>query len=387
MSDYTTYPPPLRQFSNFDPQPLTINRNTNLRILVIGGAGYVGSVLCRELLKLNYNIRILDLLLYGNESLKYLSTLPQVVEVPQALQCYISDFRNVNKIIEAMVGIDIVIHLGAIVGDAACQISPNNTIQTNYIATRAIAQIAKAFGVKRMVFASTCSVYGASYSLVLTEDEPRALNPVSLYARTKINAEQAILATTSNTFSPVILRFATIYGISPRPRFDLVVNLLSAKAQTERKITITGGQQWRPFVHVTDVVNAIIKVIQASNELVCGEIFNVGASQENYQINQIGRIIKSLYPRTQIITEENILDKRNYYVKFDKIKNTLNFTNSRTISDGVQEVSRALQTGEIKNYHLPNYNNYLALKMLAASKVLETHPGTASGRKRSVNAK
>ena len=373
MSANSTCHPNFRRINN----PAT-NPNPNSRILIIGGAGYVGSVLCRELLKLNYNIRILDLLLYGNESLKYLSTLPQVVEAPQALQCYIDDFRNVNKVIEAIDGIDTVIHLGAIVGDAACQISPTNTIQTNYIATRAIAQIAKAFGVKRMVFASTCSVYGSSYSLGLTEDEPRALNPVSLYARTKINAEQAILAATSNTFSPVILRFATIYGISPRPRFDLVVNLLSAKAQAERKITITGGQQWRPFVHVTDVAKAIIKVIQAPNELVSGQIFNVGATQENYQINQIGRIIKSLYQRTQIITEANILDKRNYYVKFDKIKNALNFTNSRTISNGVQEISRALQTGEIKNYRFPHYNNYLALKMLAESKVLEAHPGSAS---------
>lgn len=380
MSVNSTHCPNFRRIKN----PAT-NPNANSRILIIGGAGYVGSVLCRELLKLNYKIRILDLLLYGNESLKYLSTLPRVVETPQALQCQIDDFRNVNKVIEAMVDIDIVIHLGAIVGDAACQINPNNTIRTNYIAPRNIALIAKAFGVKRMVFASTCSVYGCSYKFRLTEDDPKVLNPVSLYARTKINAEQAILATTSNTFSPVILRFATIYGISPRPRFDLVINLISAQAQTERKITIMGGQQWRPFVHVTDIANAIIKVIQAPNELVRGEIFNVGASKENYQINQIGRIIKSLYPRTQIFTEAKILDKRNYYVKFDKIKNTLNFTNSRTISDGVKEISHALQTGEIKNYRLPRYNNYLALKMLAASKVPETHPSTASDRKRSVN--
>ena len=110
------------------------------------------------------------------------------------------------------------------------------------------------------------------------------------------------------------------------------------------------------------------------------------SSQENYQINQIGRIMESLYPRTKIITEAKILDKRNYYVKFDKIKNRLNFSNSRTISDGIIEISHALQTGEIKNYRLPHYNNYLALKMLAAVKVLETHPSTAPDRKRSVNA-
>ena len=348
------------------------NPNPNSRILVIGGAGYVGSVLCRELLKLNYKIRILDRLLYGDECLKHFSALPQVVEAPGAIQCYISDFRNVNQVIEAMDGIDTVIHLGAIVGDAACQINPQNTIQTNYVATRTIAQIAKVLSVKRLVFASTCSVYGASNEKLT---ERSSLNPVSLYARTKINAEQAILATISHNFNPVILRFATIYGISPRPRFDLIVNLLSAKAQAERKITITGGQQWRPFVHVTDVAHAIIKVIQAPNELVRGQIFNVGASQENYQINQLGRIIKSLYPDVQIITEANNLDQRNYYVKFDKIKNTLNFTNSRTISDGVKEVGNALQTGEIKNYRRPYYNNYLALKMLATPKVLESALG------------
>jgi nucleoside-diphosphate-sugar epimerase len=165
-----------------------------------------------------------------------------------------------------------------------------------------------------------------------------------------------------NGFTPVILRFATIYGISYRPRFDLVVNLLSAMAQAERKITITGGQQWRPFVHVTDVANAIIKVLEAPKELVKGEIFNVGATQENYQIEQVGRIIKHLLPDTDVISQENITDRRNYFVQFDKIKNTLNFTNSQNVSHGIKEISRALQMQKITNYRAPNYNNYLALK-------------------------
>jgi nucleoside-diphosphate-sugar epimerase len=353
------------------------------RILVIGGAGYVGSVLCRELLKLNYKIRILDLLLYGNHSLKYLSTLPQAVKDPLAIQCQIDDFRNVNKIIEAIHDIDTIIHLGAIVGDSACQIDPNNTIQTNYIASRNIAQIAKTLGVKRMVFASTCSVYGNSQSTFRIPylDEQSPTGPVSLYARTKINAEQAILDTASNTFSPVILRFATIYGISPRPRFDLVINLLSAQAQTERKITITGGQQWRPFVHISDVANAIIKVIHAPSQLVSGQIFNVGATQENYRIKQIGSIIKTLLQGTRIITQINIQDARNYYVKFDKIKNTLDFTNSQTIRNGILEISRALLTGEIKNYRLPYYNNYLTLKMLDEPKMNEAYPSSVSVKK------
>jgi nucleoside-diphosphate-sugar epimerase len=339
-------------FSDFRSNRCPSVLNKSQMVLVIGGAGYVGSVLCRKLLKLGYKVRILDLMLYGNESIQDLEGIPE-------FQCYIGDFRHVDKVVEAMDGINTVIHLGAIVGDAACQINPKVTVETNLIATRIIAQIAKAFRVARMVFASTCSVYGASNEK-LTEQS--SLNPVSLYARTKINAEQILLAMADNGFTPVILRFATIYGISYRPRFDLVVNLLSAMAQAERKITITGGQQWRPFVHVTDVANAIIKVLEAPKELVKGEIFNVGATEENYQIEQVGRIIKHLLPNTDVISQENITDRRNYFVQFDKIKNTLNFTNSRTVSHGIKEISHALQMQKITNYRAPNYNNYLALK-------------------------
>jgi dTDP-D-glucose 4,6-dehydratase len=133
-------------------------------------------------------------------------------------------------------------------------------------------------------------------------------------------------------------------------------------ATVNRKITITGGKQWRPFVHVENVADAIIKALEAPRLLVNGEVFNVGSTDENYRIEQVGDIIKQLLPETDIICRENIIDQRNYFVRFDKIKNILNFATSKTVGDGVKEISQALRIGKIMNYQEPNYNNYLALK-------------------------
>lgn len=349
-----------------------MNSNNQDTVLVIGGAGYVGSVLCGKLDKLGFKVRILDALLYGAECLKRL----QEQELHRVI-CHIGDFREAGEVIRAMDGVKSVIHLGAIVGDAACELNQKLAIETNLIATRQIAQIAKALSVERFIFASTCSVYGRFSNCLVTrtrfnkakadipyatEDDHYAIKPVSIYARTKLAAEKMLLAMADHRFTPTILRFATIYGFSYRPRFDLVVNLFAAMAKTERRIIIYGKDQGRPFVHIADVCDAIIKTLSAPKELVGGEIFNVGANEANYRIEQVARIIKELLPNTDIQKEDKIIDTRNYFVRFDKIIRRLNFAPKQTIREGIKEIIDAIEQEKITNYHAPEYNNYLSLK-------------------------
>jgi nucleoside-diphosphate-sugar epimerase len=331
-------------------------------ILVIGGAGYIGSTLVRRLVQKDYHVRILDLLLYGDESI-------QELYANQNFELVKGDFRHIDTVVNCMKDIDVVVHLGAIVGDPACTIDKNASVEINLIATRMIAEVAKGFGVKRFIFASSCSVYGASDQ---TLNEQSALNPVSIYAKTKIDSEKVLLAMNGPKFSPTILRLASVYGLSPRPRFDLVVNLITARAVTDREITIFGGEQWRPFIHVEDVVSAIDKIIEAPVEAIKGEIFNVGSDDQNYKIHQIGNVVKRLVPQAKIIYKKEETDRRNYYVSFGKIKKSLDFISQRNVKNGILEIKDALQNGKIVNYRDAKYNNYSFLNSNAKAKIRQT---------------
>ncbi len=298
------------------------------RILVIGGAGYIGSVLIRKLLKLGYKVRILDNFLYGKESIKELYN-------NKSFEVYEGDFRHINVLTEALEDCDALIHLGAIVGDPACTVSDKLTIETNLLATKFIVQVAKSKNCQRLIFASTCSVYGVSDKEFLTEES--ATNPISLYAKTKLDSEK-ILLSEGKELVTTILRFATCYGPSFRERYDLVVNLLTLKAAKEKKIPIYGGEQWRPFIHIQDLCEGIIKVLFAKEELVRGQIFNLGDTNENYQLKEIGKIIKEVCPEAELIIYPDTSDKRNYCVSFEKIKNTLSFRCQKRVIDGVWEL-------------------------------------------------
>ncbi len=317
------------------------------KVLVIGGAGYIGSILIRKLLKRGYKVRLLDLLLYGDESIAELYDEPNFEFIKR-------DFRNVETIVHCFQDMDAVIHLGAIVGDPACALDEELSIEINLEATRMIAEVAKGYGVQRFLFASTCSVYGASDAIL---DERSALNPVSLYARTKIDSEKVLLSFNSVDFSPIILRLATVYGLSPRPRFDLVVNLLTAKAIFEGEITIFGGQQWRPFIHVEDAAEAFVKCLHAPLAAVKGQIFNVGCNEQNCQIYRIGEFIKELVPEAIVTVEERDSDLRNYHVCFDKIRNQLGFVPGKTVEEGILEIKEAIEEGRIKDYRDQQYHN------------------------------
>lgn len=316
-------------------------------VLVIGGAGYIGSALIPKLLEKGYFVRLLDLFLYGEEPVQPFANHPRL-EIVKA------DFRQVDKVVESMQGIDAVVHLGAIVGDPACALNEELTIEVNLIATRIIAEIAKGVGVSRFIFASTCSVYGSSDQLL---DERSALNPVSLYARSKIASERVLLSLASPQFAPVILRFGTIYGLSGRIRFDLVVNLLTAKAVTEGKITLYGADQWRPFLHVEDAAAAIVKVLEAPISQVRNQVFNVGSDEQNYTLQQVAETIQHLVPTAEIIHMGFDGDRRNYRVYFGKIHRTLGFKPKWTLEEGVQQVIDALRSGVITDYRDARYSN------------------------------
>lgn len=321
------------------------------QILVIGGAGYIGSALLPRLLQRGYRVRLLDLLMFGTDPIQ------GCVDDPN-LEIVRADFRQIDRIVEAMRGIDAVIHLGGIVGDPACALDEDLTVDVNLTATRVIAEVARGEGVQRFIFASTCSVYGSGDEL-LTEESERA--PLSLYARTKLASERVLLDMADTRFAPVILRFGTIFGFSGRTRFDLVVNLLTAKAVQEGKITIFGGDQWRPFVHVDDTAAAVYLALTAPLSKVREEVFNVGSSDQNYTITQVGELIQDLIPKSEIVGMGGDVDKRNYRVDFTKIQDALGFRAAWTVTDGIRQVEAAVRGGSIQDYTDARFSNVKTL--------------------------
>src|SRR5579884_940674 len=317
-------------------------------VLVIGGDGYIGSALRPLLLERGYHVRILSLLLFGTEPIAPYMGHPRL-EVMQA------DFRQVDKVVESMRGMDAVIHLGAIVGDPACALDEDLTIDINVTATKLIAEVAKGHGVNRFIFASSCSVYGASDGVL---DERSDLKPVSLYARSKMACERLLSSMSSGAFSVVSLRFGTIYGLSGRTRFDLVVNLLTAKAIVEGEMTVAGGSQWRPFLHVEDAARAVLLALDAPLSSVQGRVFNVGSDAQNYTIAEVGRLVASMVPDARLI-ETNLpdSDRRNYRVSFAKIRDELGFAPRWTLETGVAQVIDALLTGKVADYRDAKHSN------------------------------
>ena len=201
-------------------------------------------------------------------------------------------------------------------------------------------------------------MYGASNEIL---DERSKVNPVSLYARTKLSCERALLALNGGDFHPVILRLSTVYGLSPRLRFDLVINLLTAKAVCDREITLFGGSQWRPFVHVADVAQAIIRSLEAPLSSVKAGIFNVGADEQNYTITQVGELIQRMIPQARLVNRGDDNDRRDYHVSFIRIRRELGFEPHYTVEDGVREIEAVLQNGRIGDYRDKTYSNYKTL--------------------------
>lgn len=333
--------------------PVNSPLGVGCKILVIGGGGYLGTVMVRRLLEENYTVRILDSFIYGKKPVENFRKNPKVDIIE-------GDIRNIETVNSVMTGVSAVILLAAVVGDAASVNRPEQTIETNFLASQMIASACRLKNINRFIYASTCSVYGVGKA-ILDEDAP--LNPVSLYAKTKISSERSILNNSGGEFAPVIMRMSTLYGYSPRMRFDLVVNTMTMTAFKDGGINVFGGEQWRPLLHLDDACDAFIKVLQAPIEEIRGKIYNVGSEKQNYRIKEVADIIKNTLdlngsPIALNIQNSNI-DARDYKVSFKKIESELNFEAKHSVEEAAGEIYSHFKSGDIKD---PNqklfYNHY-----------------------------
>lgn len=320
-------------------------------VLVLGGAGYIGSHTVDLLLQRGHQVRILDRLMYGRQPI-------QEFLANKNFELIEGDATDIAKLTLAMKGASAVVHLAGLVGDPACAVDADFTRHTNIIATRMAREVAHSMGIQRFVFASSCSAYGVSDKEVCETDE---LNPVSLYAQTKIDSEKELLASQHDGFFVTVLRFATVFGHSRRPRFDLVANLFTAQAMTDGLITVIGPGQWRPFIHVRDLARAIVLVLHTEPAIVQGQVFNVGDKRLNMTIQQLAEQVQTVcsrYRDVRISVTDNAQDRRNYAVSFDKIRSMLGFEAGTLIGPGVEEMAAALHHGSYEHYRDQLYSNF-----------------------------
>ena len=323
-------------------------------VLVTGGAGYVGSGLLRELLSEDYYVTCVDKLMFGGESLLDIWHNKNFTFI----KCDVNDWDSFNKILSDN-NFDAVIHLAAIVGDPACKMHSDLANKTNWDSSKWLIDRCKEIGISKFLFASTCSNYGKMDDPESYVDEDSKLAPVSLYAELKVKFEQYMLneMTKSDEFVPTSLRFSTVYGISPRMRFDLTVNEFTKDLALGRELVIFGEQFWRPYCHVKDFSNAFITVLKSPTEKVAYNVFNVGDTQENYTKQMLIDEIKKVLPESKIKYVEKNEDPRDYRVNSDKIKRELGFEITMRVSDGIKEVKRMVQEGVVQDPEDQKYYN------------------------------
>ena len=307
-----------------------------MRLLVTGGAGYIGSVLVERLLQKGYSVTVLDRLFFGKESLKKWEKNPRL----QIIQDDIRWFEpKILKNVEA------VMDLAALSNDPSGELDPKKTLEINFKGRARVAKLSKENGVKRYILASSCSIYGYRDGI---SDENSPISPLTTYAKANRKAEIAAKKLASEEFTVTMLRFATVFGLSNRMRFDLAVNGMVLGFFKDRKIPIMrDGNQWRPFIHVKDVSEAYLKVLKAPKELINGEIFNVGSDELNCKIlplaKQIAHSINVSFKKEWYGDP----DSRSYKINFKKIKNELGYQTKYTIADGAQEIYQALKSGKV----------------------------------------
>jgi nucleoside-diphosphate-sugar epimerase len=326
--------------------------NDPRRVLITGGAGFIGSHLTRMLLDAGYHVRLLERFDYGRAGIEGLRH-PRL----EIMQGDICNSRDVSR---AVRDVDGVLALAAIVGDPACNLDPEETVNLNYTATKILVETCNFYGVRRLVFASSCSVYGASENDLLTERS--RLNPVSLYARTRVLSENIIFDRRGDV-EPVVLRLSTVFGLSPRMRFDLVVNTLTARAVVDGRISVFGGDQWRPNVHCRDVARAFVRALEAPGAAVAGEIFNVGGDNLNHRIAELGKMVADIVGDVTVDYKSEVPDPRNYRVSFEKIRRTLGFEPEYTVARGIEEVAAAVRANpSLQHHQSPVFHNVQAFK-------------------------
>ena len=305
-----------------------------MNILVTGGAGYLGSVLVPLLLSRGDEVTVADICMFGAEGLLPHNNNPLFhLEVGD-----VRDKRFIRKIFSY--SLDAVIHLAALVGEPACKINTRLTKQINTESTVRLATEARKRRVSRFIFTSTCSNYGVSSSDSLA-DESTLLHPLSLYAETKIAAEQGLLGLSDEPFGVTILRVATLFGISSKMRFNLLINEMVRDAWNRKDIILYKENAWRPFTHTSDAARAIITVLAADKKDVSGEVFNIGT--DNLQKKSLVAMVKKYIPAIHVIREGGLPDNRDYRVSFDKAKQVLGFNPGISVEKGIEEMMLAFK--------------------------------------------
>ena len=323
-------------------------------ILVTGGAGYVGSGLLRELLSENYRVTCVDNLMFGGESLLDIWHNKNF----NFIKCDVNNHNSFNEILIEN-KFNAVIHLAAIVGDPACKLYSDLALKTNRDSTKWLLDKCKEIGISKFIFASTCSNYGKMEDSESYVDENSKLAPVSLYAELKVEFEKYMLNEIEKTdeFIPTSLRFSTVYGLSPRMRFDLTVNEFTKDLALGRELVVFGEKFWRPYCHVKDFSNAFITVLRASKDKVAYNVFNVGDTAENYTKEMLVEEIRRALPESNIKYIDKNEDPRDYRVNSDKIKRELGFEITMRVPDGIEEVKRIIQEGVIQDPEDQKYYN------------------------------
>lgn len=322
-----------------------------MRVMVTGAAGYIGSVLVNQLLSKGYEVLGVDCLMFGGDSIIGFYNNPGFRFVK-------ADVRDIETIKPLLSEVDAIVHLAAIVGDPACAKQPELAASINWEGSKRLLEAAHhEKRVKRFIFASTCSNYGKMEGdEMITEDSP--LKPVSLYAELKVKFEKHMLnGRYRDDFCPTALRFATVYGLSPRLRFDLTVNEFTRDVALGKELVIFGEQFWRPYCHVEDLAGGCLAVLESDPSQVRLNVFNVGDTNENYQKKMLAEELQKLIPDMVVKYVEKNEDPRDYRVAFEKIKNTLNFSITKTVPDGMKEIIQILRDGIISDPYNQKYKN------------------------------
>ena len=321
------------------------------KVLVTGGAGYVGCRLVPKLVNEGYEVSVLDLMYFGNRGLD---------SVKEKINLIKGDIRDNNLLKKSLENIDSVIHLAAISNDPCSDLNPRLTEEVNFEATKNLLEISKKNNVNRFIYASTSSVYGIKEEPNVTED--MTLNPLTIYSKTKAKSEEAVRSYNDNNFTTVNLRPATVCGYSPRQRLDLTVNILTDHAINKGAITVFGGDQKRPNIHIEDITDYYVQLLNIPKDKIGGETFNAG--YENHTVMEIAKIIKDTVGEEVKINRTPSEDNRSYHISSEKIKKELGLYPKKTIEDAVKDLKLAFENNYILDPSDPIYWNIKTMKNL-----------------------
>lgn len=328
-------------------------------VLVVGGAGYVGSILVNELLDRGYAVRVLDRLYYGEQGL---------APVRDRIELVVGDMRSIDPAV--LEGVSAVINIGGLSNDPTAEYNPQANYEMNTVASIALAELCLKYGVRRYLFGSSCSVYDVG-----TTDEERdhlfseetLVDPRAAYARSKFDAERALMAMAGKDFSPVILRKGTVYGFSPRMRYDLVVNTFVKDALSRGCITIHyGGEMWRPLVEVRDVATAYIDLLAAPEERIAGETFNL--LYRNYRISELALRVQTAFAqigmKIEILSDYQYKGVRSYRVSGKKFEHTFGFRPQIPVEESVKQMVEQVRRHGLTDFDNPRYYNIRWMQFL-----------------------